>query len=97
MDGLNIPAHAVSRRTKMLRIEPKVVAGLLAEPLEGSRIELMNRLPRTAHVVDAGYDVALKCFVLLIADASFDEVRPGDLPPELKVDAKVVYAEQNRP
>lgn len=91
-----MPSLDTSRRIKRVSVAPAVLAGMLTQPKEGISIEIVNPIPQTAGVVGGAFDYEANCFVLFVADASFEVVAPGAQPPELPIEARAVYGEQNR-
>lgn len=91
---MDMPSIDTTRRIKRISIEPVVLAGMLTKPKEGVSIELVNPLPQTAGVVGGAFDHERNCFVLFVADTSFEIVPEGSIPPEYDVQARAVYAKQ---
>lgn len=93
---MHMPHLDTSRRIKRVYVEPVVLAGMLTKPKEGITTEVENGIPSTAGVVGGAYDHERNAYVLFVADASFEEVPQGTIPPELPVTVRAVYGEQSR-
>lgn len=88
---MDMPNIDTTRRIKRVSIAPVVLAGMLTKPKEGITVEIDNPLPPTAGVVGGAFDHEHNCFVLFVADKSFEVVPEGTIPPELSVTARAVY------
>jgi len=75
-----------SRRLVRIHITPDLIAALLMGPCQkGFRLRFAdNSVPETAQAVSAGYDHASDCIVLFLEDASFAEVEPGNMIPQIR-------------
>lgn len=88
---MDMPSIDTTRRIRRVSVAPAVLAGMLTEPKEGINIQLDNPLPHTAGVVGGTFDHERNCYVLFVADASFDIVPEGVIPPEHEITARAIY------
>ncbi len=91
---MNIPHLGTSQRVKMISIEPILLARMLTKAPDSVKTEIVEGIPQTAGVVGGAFDHARGCFVLFVADNSFDEVQPGQYPPELPITVKAHYDDE---
>lgn len=92
---MHMPHLDTSRRVKRVSIDPKLLAAILTKPKDGISTEIVEGIPSTAGVVGGGYDFQCNCFVLFVADASFEEVPEGNIPPELPITVRAIRGTQS--
>lgn len=88
---MDMPSIDTTQRVRRVSVAPAVLAGMLTQPKEGVSIELENPLPPTAGVVGGAFDHERNCYVLFVADKSFEIVPEGTVPPEHEITARAVY------
>lgn len=52
-------------------------------------------IPEDAQLLNTGFDLSRRQIVMVISHPSFDEIPIGEVPPELPVVIKTMYAEKN--
>lgn len=83
------------RRVRILLIAPSMLLLFIGKPDDRARIT-SEGLPDDARFVGAYYDDARDLFRIHVASATFEEVPPGVMPPELEVTFTAHYAEREQ-
>ena len=81
-------AESKAHRTRLLYLDPDYVGRVFSRGLLRNKyINLPEPigLPLTAWVRSVHYDFCRNSLVMVIEDQSFEEVKPGELSPEIRV------------